>query len=182
MEVTKQITDYIKNNELDLDRIIDDFTPYVKTIINNSASNILSFEDREEIFSDTFFILWKSEYENIISLPAYISGIVKNLIREKLKKKNITYDISEYENIVYFTDYSINLFSEERDIINEINKILSTFKSLDVQIINMFYYSSNSTKDIAKKLNISEVNVRARLSRIRKKIRKKLEKGGNYGR
>lgn len=46
----------------------------------------------------------------------------------------------------------------------------------------MFYYSSNSTKDIAKKLNISEVNVRARLSRIRKKIRKKLEKGGNYGR
>lgn len=87
MEVTKQITDYIKNNELDLDRIIDDFTPYVKTIINNSASNILSFEDREEIFSDTFFILWKSEYENIISLPAYISGIVKNLIREKLKKK-----------------------------------------------------------------------------------------------
>lgn len=55
MEVTKQITDYIKNNELDLDRIIDDFTPYVKTIINNSASNILSFEDREEIFSDTFF-------------------------------------------------------------------------------------------------------------------------------
>lgn len=182
MEVTKQITDYIKNNQLDIDKIINDFTPYVKTIINNSGKNILSFEDKEEIFSDTFFILWKSNYENIVSLPAYIAGITRNLIKEKLKKTNITYDLSEYENIVYFNDYSVDLFSEEREKINEINRILKTFKDLDVQIIKMFYYYSSSTKDIAKKLNISEINVRARLSRIRKKIRKKIEKGGTYGR
>ena len=42
----------------------------------------------------------------------------------------------------------------------------------------MFYYSNKSIKDIAKELKISEVNVKTKLHRIRKKIRQELRKGG----
>lgn len=56
----KQLEYYYKNNEFDMDRIIEDFTPYITTIINNGTNDVVSFEDKEEIFSDTFFILWKN--------------------------------------------------------------------------------------------------------------------------
>ena len=60
MKELKQLEDYYKNNKIDIDQIIEDFTPYITTIINNGTDNALSFEDKEEIFSDTFFILWKN--------------------------------------------------------------------------------------------------------------------------
>lgn len=182
MKEKKQIEDYVIDEELDLDRIVDDFSPYVKAIISNIGKDNLTFEDKEEILSDTFFVLWKSKYEDIISLSSYIAGITRNLIREKYRKKKITYNIEDYENILIFSDNKIELFSEERESIEKVNNILKKFKPMDIKIINMFYYSSKSTKDIAKELNISEINTRAKLSRIRKRIKKELGIGGKYGR
>ena len=60
MKELKQLENYYKNNEIDIDGIIEDFTPYITKIINNGTNNDISFEDKEEIFSDTFFILWKN--------------------------------------------------------------------------------------------------------------------------
>lgn len=84
MKELKQLEDYYKNNEIDMDKVIEDFTPYISTIINNGTDSIISFEDKEEIFSDTFFILWKNRNRlNIkVSLNSYLAGITKNLIKE----------------------------------------------------------------------------------------------------
>lgn len=176
MDKLKHINNYINSSGLDLDRIVDDYTPYVKTIINNMAKDNLSYEDKEEILSDTFFILWKNKDNVISSLDSYIVGITRNLVKEKFRKRKITYDISDYENIIGF-DY-IDLFSEKRNRVELVNKSLKNLKELDLKIISMFYYSSKSTKDIAKELNLSEINVRSKLFRIRKKIKKELNIGG----
>lgn len=42
----------------------------------------------------------------------------------------------------------------------------------------MFYYSAKPIKDIANELKISEVNVKTRLHRVRKKIKQELNRGG----
>lgn len=173
MSKVKEIKDYIYDNELDLDRIVDDFMPYVKTIINNMVGENLSYEDKEEILSDTFFILWKNRYNYILSLDSYLAGIVRNLVKEKLRKKKITYNILDYENIISMTDFEI--YSEERE---EIQRCLKKLKAIEQEIFNKFYYSSKSIKDIAKELNISEFNVTTRLYRIRKKLKKELKIGG----
>ncbi len=173
MNSSKTIIDYLdKNKELDLNKIIADFSPYIKTIINNMASNILSQEDKEEILLDTFFVLWKNQ-DKIIILDSYIAGITRNLVKEKLKNRKITYDISDYENIAEYS--KIDLFFEERDEIYKIRKSFKNLKEIDLEIIKLFYYSSQSTKDIAIRLGISETNVRQRLFRIRYKIRKSLK-------
>jgi RNA polymerase sigma-70 factor (ECF subfamily) len=169
----KELKDYIYDDELDLDRIVDDFSPYVRTIINNMVNNNLTYEDKEEILSDTFFILWKNRYNYILSLDAYIAGITRNLVKEKLRKIKITYDISNYENDIEYSN--IELYSEERE---DIKRCLEKLNDVEQKIFNMFYYSSKSVKDIAKELNISEFNVTTRLYRIRKKLRKELEIGG----
>ena len=59
MREKNQIKKYKNNNELDLEKIIDEYSRYVYKIIKNMA--ILSDEDTEEIISDTFFILWKNK-------------------------------------------------------------------------------------------------------------------------
>lgn len=51
-------------------------------------------------------------------------------------------------------------------------------KEEDIEIFNLYYYSSMKIKEIARVLNIPEFKVKSRLHRVRKKIKKELEKGG----
>ncbi len=173
----KRIEEYISKEELDLDKIVDDYTPYIRKIISNMASDKLTLEDKEEILLDTFFVLWKKSKENIniYSLDAYIAGIARNLVKEKFKKLDITLSITDNENILNFASY--DLYTSEREEINVMREKLKNLKEIEIKIVNLYYYSSKSIKDIAKELKISETNVKTRLHRIRKKIRKELDKG-----
>ena len=174
----KKLKDYIINKNLDLDKIVDDYTPYIRTIVQNMVSNNLSEEDKEEIIIDTFFVLWKRYEENytIKSLSSYMAGITRNLIKEKLKSLKYTIDIEQCNNLV---EYSyVDIYSQEREEVNQLYEKIKNLKEDDIKIITMFYYSNKSIKDIAKELNISEVNTKTRLHRIRKKIKQELKQGG----
>ena len=174
----KKLEDYIINKNLNLDKIVDDYTPYVRTIVQNMVSNNLSEEDKEEIIIDTFFVLWKRYEENytIKSLSSYMAGITRNLIKEKLKSLKYTIDIEQCKNLV---EYSyIDIYTQEREEVNQLYKKIKDLKEDDIKIVTMFYYSNKSIKDIAKELNISEVNAKTRLHRIRKKIKQELKQGG----
>lgn len=176
-----KIEDYRKKDDLELEKIIDEYSPYVLTIIKNSGINNLTEEDTEEILSDTFFILWKNRSVLVDDkiLSSYIAGITRNLIKEKLRKIHINYDISDYENIIE-SNFSVDLLYEKKNKISEIEKVINNLCEDDIYIFKMYYYSSMKIKEIAKALNLSEFNIKTRLYRIRKKIRKNIEKGG-YG-
>ena len=89
-----------------------------------------------------------------------------------------TIDIEQCKNLV---EYSyIDIYSQEREKINQLYKKIKDLKEDDIKIITMFYYSNKSIKDIAKELNISEVNTKTRLHRIRKKIKQELKQGGFF--
>ncbi len=171
----KCINEYKINEKLDLERIIDDFTPYIRTIINNIVGNNLNNEDKEEIILDSFFILWKNYSENkeIYSLDSYIAGITRNLIKEKLRTVSYSYNIDDYENMIIMHEDELY---EEREEAYKLEKIIKKLKDIDIKIVKMFYYSSKSIKDIASELKTSELNVKVRLYRVRKKIRKDLVK------
>ena len=170
----KEIKNYIKENKIDLDKIVDDYTPYIKKVINNMVNDNLSEEDKEEIITDTFFVLWKrsnEEYE-IKLLKSYLAGIAKNLTKQKLRKKQKIVDISQYENNEEYS-YTETYIEERKDIDKLLRKI-NKLKERDKQIIKMYYYLEKSIKDIAKELNMTETNVKTKLHRIRKKIRREI--------
>jgi len=104
-----------------------------------------------------------------------LAGITRNLIKEKYRKLKIVYDISDFENDIL---NSVNMYESDRELIFDVEQKMKELKDIDIEIVNLFYYSSMSVKDIAKKLNISELNVKTRLHRIRKKIKKELNSGG----
>ena len=176
MNQDREIKRYIKNNELDLERIINEYSSYIAIIINNMASTNLSNEDKEEIISEVFFILWKNKHKLDInkSLSSYIAGITRNLVKEYLRKIKINVDISDYENSLYGYD-KIDFLDTNIQEIRHIEKKLENMKEIDKTIFLDFYYSSKSIKDIAKEQKMSEFSVKQRLYRIRNKIKKEVK-------
>ena len=173
MNSCKEIKYYIKNNELDLEKIINEYSSYTATIIDNMARNSLNDEDKEEIVSEVFFILWKNKNKLNVNkyLSSYIAGITRNVVKEYLRKVKINFNISDYENSLYNYD-KIDLLDDNVEEISKIEKKLKNMKKIDKTIFLDFYYSFKSINDIAKEQRISEFSVKQRLYRIRNKIRK----------
>ena len=176
MNESKEIRHYIKNNKIDLEKIINEYSSYTATIRNNMANNSLNNEDKEEIVSEVFFILWKNKDKLDINkyLSSYIAGITRNVVKEYLRKIKVNFDISDYENSLYNYD-KIDLLDNNVEEISKIEKKLENMKEIDTKIFLDFYYFSKSIKDIAKEQKISEFNVKQRLYRIRNKIKKEVK-------
>ena len=165
-----KIKDYIENDEIELEKIIKDYSNYTITIINNMVKDNLSKEDKEEILSEIFFIVWKNKDKLDINknLSSYIAGVTKNIAKEYLRKIKINYNICDYENTLYSYD-EIEIFNTNMETIRKIENKLNNMKEIDKKIFLEFYYYCKSIKDIAKEQNIS---VKQRLYRIRNKLKK----------
>ena len=176
----KTIREYesIDEKNLDLEKIIDEYSGYIYTIIQNMSANIFNQEDIEEIISDTFFILWKNQnkIDKEKSLSSYIAGIARNLVKERLRKtnKNITNDLE----CDFFDIQMIDLEYENREKIEIIKNTMGKMKEQDKDIFNLYYYGNRKINEISKILKIAEFNVKSRLHRIRKKLKNELLKGG----
>ncbi len=187
MESYDSIKDYYLEDGLDLKKLTDNYSGYIYTIISNKNIGILSSEDIEEIISDVLFAVWKNR-DNILSsypLKAYISGITKNVIKNKLRlNKNINIISIDDDESGFDIKDSINIEDtiEQNEEINVLEKALKKLGKDNEEIFRMFYFHSMKIKDISKKTNLSEYNVSVKLHRIRKHLKKELEKGGySYG-
>jgi len=171
--VNGKIKDYIENDEIELEKIIKDYSNYAITIINNMVKNNLNKEDKEEILSEIFFIVWKNKEKLDINknLSSYIAGVTKNIAKEYLRRIKINYNICDYENTLYSYD-EIEIFNTNMETIRKIENKLNNMKEIDKKIFLEFYYYCKSIKDIAKEQNISIFSVKQRLYRIRNKLKK----------
>ncbi len=161
---------------------------YVYIIIKNSGY-LFSNEDVEEIASDVFLTIWKNKEKLDINkeISPYIAGITKNLLRKKKREiKNINENIKNIDELQNYLsdkiDYTHNE-AEEQEKIDIVTEELTKMKKEDKNIFTYYYYESKNIKEIANILGITEIKAKSRLSRIRKKLRKELEKRGySYGR
>ena len=156
MNESNLIKSYINNNKLNIEKVMENYTPYIYTIIKNKSSE-LTEEDVEEIISDVFLALWKNQEKLDINkdLSSYLAGITKNLYNKKMRDRKSNMNIDDYQN---------SLFEVESTEL----KVEKTEKENMIIIM----------KEIAKILNIKENKIKSRLCRIRKKIKKILEKRG----
>ena len=177
----KKIREYIFDGKMDITNIMKDFAGYVFIIIKNSKYNFNN-EDIEEIASDVFLVIWQNQKKLDINkeIKPYIAGITKNLILKKqrmITNQNLDIEILE-KSIQDNTD--VYNKTEENEKTRIIMEELKNMKEEDRKIFKSYYYSSKKIKDISRELGISEIKVKSRLSRIRKKLKKELEKRG-YG-
>ena len=92
---------------------------------------------------------------------------------EKLEKQML----EDYKDILRTKD-NVESLLEEQDKVKFIENIVNNMDKESKEIFIYFYYEQRKIKEISKILNISESKIKTRLHRIRKKIKKELEKGG----
>ena len=173
-KVNDKIYNYIKNNELKIEEIMEKYNSYIYTIINHFSIDF-SKEDEEEIILDVYLTLWNNKEKLDInkSMTAYIAGITKNLILKKARKQKNLENIDEYqEKLANTQNIELDYLESQKNkfIINELEKIKQ--KALE------YYYEERKIKEISIMFKISESKVKSKLFRIRKKIKKNLKEGG----
>ena len=154
------------------------YTPYIyKIIINRNIK--LNDEDIEELISDVFLALWNNREKLDLNkkMSSYLAGITKNLLSKKIRDlKSIIYLEDFKEDLIEIDSIENQITELEKNnlIRNEIEKL----KKQDKDIFILYYYNSKSMKDISFILNIQEKKIKSRLFRIRKIIKRSLEKRG----
>ena len=80
MKEKNLIKQYMENDELNIEKIMENYTPYLYTILKNKKPNIED-EDIEEIISDVFLVVWKNrkKLELEKDMSSYLVGVLKNL-------------------------------------------------------------------------------------------------------
>lgn len=180
MENDRLIESYFENGELKLKEIVNEYSSYVFTIIQNISKSFLKNDDIEELISDVFFAVWKNQ--NILDykypIKPYIAGIARNLTKNKLRSLSI-YVFKPIEETEESYDEEIEEILESKEKIEIIEEALKEFEE-DAKVFMMFYYQGKKSKEIAQILNKTEFNINTKLHRMRKKIKIKLEERGYY--
>lgn len=149
------------------------------------ASNILtSTQDSEECVNDTYLKAWNSiPPAKPDNLKAYLGTITRNLALDKhdrntAKKRSANLDLVYEELSECIPDNAGTDCTEGLALKNALNKFLGSLKQEKRIIFMQRYWYLSSVKDIARRRQLSENNVKITLMRLRAKLKKFLEKEG----
>ena len=164
------------------ERAIEEMTNKYHRYCFSISKNILHDDnDAEECVNDGYFRTWNTippnEPEN---LSTYIGKIVRNISIDYYRKKHaakrqkdeVTVVLEELEDCVYVEP---DMDLEERKVILEcINDFLRKSKKEERIIFVRRYWYTDSIKDIAEALQVSDSKVKSILFRMRKKLQVRL--------
>ena len=157
---------------------------YGKLAFSVSYNILHSREDAEECVNDAMLGLWNSiPPERPRSLVSYLCSLVRNISLNRYdynhaSKRNRDMDeiLEELEGVLASPDWEEQF--REGEVTELINAFLAEQKEKDRVIFVRRYYYSDPVSDIARAMGDSEGAIAMRLSRMRIRLRKKLEKEG----
>lgn len=150
------------------------------------AGNILNNRlDAEECVNDSYLAVWNTiPPQNPDPLLTYVCHIVRNLSIKRYhtnsaRKRNSHYDIAldELEECIQSEETVENEIAV-RELAEAINQFLGTLSKENRMMFVRRYWFSDSIEDIARMFRISSRNVSLRLVRMRKGLKKYLEREG----
>lgn len=168
-----------QHNSKALEKIMKEYTSYVYTIVYNMVGGCCSNEDIEELVSNVFIRLWNNA-ENLnedCSLSPYIATISRNVCKNRLRELSTKPEIFELEEYLSSNDDVVSK-TENTICMEYIESFLNTLSKIDEEIFIRYYYYGENLTDIAKRLKISNPNIKVKVYRLRKKLKDFLTERG----
>ena len=158
---------------------------YGKVCHKLSYNIVNSRQDAEECVNDAYLGAWNAiPPANPHPLLTYICKIVRNIslkiyYRKEAAKRSSTYTIAMEEiEACIAAPSTVETEFEARELARVIESFLDTLTAENRVIFMRRYWFSDSCKDIAGLVGLTEKNITFRLTRIRQKMKKYLiEKG-----
>jgi RNA polymerase sigma-70 factor (ECF subfamily) len=138
--------------------------------------------EAEECVADTFIVLWKNAraLRKIDSIKAYLLCIARNNAVDryrKIKKQGLLF-VDGIEGYEIIADDDVELLIVKKEFMEELQRIVMKLPEPGRSIFMRKYFLLETVKEIAADLGLNEVQVKDRLYRIRKQVRKSCEKKG----
>lgn len=154
---------------------------YGKVCHNLSYHIVGSRQDAEECVNDAYLGTWNAiPPARPNPLLAYIVKIVRNIslktyYRKDAAKRSSHYTIAMEEIEAYIADpNTVEAEIEARELARIIESFLDTLTIENRVIFMRRYWFSDSYKDIAERVDLTEKNISVRLTRIRKQLKQYL--------
>ena len=164
------------------DQAINELDSKYGKVFHKLSYNILNDRrDAEECVNDSYLGVWNViPPERPNPLLTFVCKIVRNISIKKYhaktaRKRNSTYDVamSEVENHI-LSPNSVETEMEAKELAHIIEEFLDTLTVENRVVFMRRYWFSDTYKDIADRIGITEKNVSMRLTRIRKQMREYL--------
>lgn len=162
----------------DEEAYIELLNTYGNKLLKTCFLMIKDESEAEDIAQETFLKVFKyiKGFKGDSSIYTWIYKIAQNTIRDKYRNKITT---------IPYEDYTISNENIEEIIINrenrkvlkgELDKINFIYK----EVLVLFYFDEFSIKEISGILDEKEGTIKSKLSRGRKILGERLEKGGKF--
>ena len=151
-------------------------------VCHNLSYNIVNNrQDAEECVNDAYLGAWNAiPPEKPDPLLTYLCKIVRNIslkmyYRKEAAKRSSTYTIAMEEiEACISAPNTVETEFEARELARVIESFLDTLTIENRVIFMRRYWFSDSCKDIARSVGLTEKNISVRLTRIRQKMKKYL--------
>lgn len=175
----QHIKEVLEGNTAAFAHLVEQYQSYVFTITHRILS---SREEAEEAAQDTFVKAFKrlKDYRFEAKFTTWLYPIARNTaIDYKRRKTRITASIDEDERFFHLVDTQsqgqfARLQAKQRS--TYIEQLIRQLPEEDAMLITLFYLQEQSIEEIAAISELSVSNIKVKLFRLRKKLKKKLEK------
>ena len=158
-----------------LETVIERYTPYVSTVVYNTAGLHITREDIEEAVLDTFLSLWRNADTFDCkkgSLRTYLGAIARNLATDKMRRIKSSEELDENMTAIYGEPYEKLEMDEEREMMI---RLIGELGEPDSEIFMRYYYYDEKISYISKIMGIKNSTVKTKLARGRKRLKNILE-------
>jgi RNA polymerase sigma-70 factor (ECF subfamily) len=178
----KQLLKLLNKNPAEgLREVINQYGRLLSVVVSRILKNP---QDTEECIADTIVDLWKNihKLKKSDSLKGYLLCIARNNAinrYNKLKREYSFYSSDSGDlNEEIASDEDVELSVIQKESMEELHKLIMTLSEPNREIFIRKYYLFESVKEIAEKLELTDIQVKDKLYRSRKHIRKLLDKKG----
>lgn len=176
---------YFVRNEVAIEETDRKYGAYCFQISNNILN---CREDSEECVNDTWLKTWDSiPPTRPQCFRLFLARIVRNLSFNKYKAKytdkrgngEIALILDELEECIAGKS-DVEDFCMTKELQSTLDMFVCSLPEREGNVFVRRYFYSDSIKDISKRYNLSENNVRVMLNRTRNKLKVRLEKEGYF--
>ncbi len=181
MNEIKLIIKCQKGEKEAFNELITIYYPYVsKFLIKLTADEEIAQDLVQETFLKLVIHIDKFDVKGKAMFSTYLMKIAKNCYLDYLKKnKKIA---SEIDIETISDTISIEDMIAERNELDMVLKEIDTLPFEQAQAIKLKYLEEYSLKEIAEKMGTKPITIKSRIHEGKKKLEKKIKRGGNaYG-
>lgn len=170
-EILRQLS---YGNESAFERVFDEFSP---GIYNLALKFLDSKESAEEVVQDVFMDIWlrKDSIGEVLNFKAYLRGMARKKVYDTYRQRSTFAEVVKELSLHTQSENVIERMMQEREYEILLQKALTKLPDHQREIFRLAREEGLSHEEIAQKMNLSRLSVKAHMKRALRCLRTLLE-------